>query len=326
MKKLFALIVVAAMCIALLVSCTDTNNGGKTPANNKGGEILEDTPSNPMKFSVVDTTVTVGDVFSVFVNLDATGWTWDSFQFVLKYDNTLVKINEVKTTELTSGMLPLSNLEYAEDMIKVAFATAEELQGGGDIVEIVCEALGEGSFTFEISEPFASRGVTYKATNEIDVVEIDNLAISNGTVTIEPLKEAQAQVHPVFTASSVEAKKGETVKVIISLSDIEQFDSFELVISYDSQILKYVDIKTTEITKDMLNLSNNDKDKGTIKLAFATADELTAEGAVAEIEFEAIAAGTCEIKLSEPYMSREGEQEITEIEGIEVVNGSVTVK
>ena len=339
MKKHFALIIVAAMCIALLTSCIAANNGGKTPqntANNSNGEYIEDTPSTPMKFSVVDTTVTEGDVFSVFVNLDAEGWTWDSFQFVMKYDNKLINVKEVKTTELTQGMISMSNLDYEDpndpmdddldNMLKIAFATAEELQGGGDIVEIVCEALKAGSFTFEISEPFASREVTSKATNKKDVVEIENLAVANGTVKIEAVMRSEAVVHPVISAVDVTAKEGESVFVAISLSNVKQWDSLKLTIRYDAKILQFVDIAPAEITSGMLNLSSNDEKKGEIKLAFESQDELTEVGEIAVIEFKAISAGTTGIKLSSPYMTMQFGDDVIELEGIEVTNGTVTVE
>ena len=324
MKKTVSAIIILTLIVSVLCSCTGTGTGGKPGITNSvlpGEEIMESTPDTPIVLSIADTTVAVGDSFSVFVNIDAVDWTWDSFEFVVEYDSSLIKIIEIKTTELTKDMLNLTNMDYAENKIKIAFATAEELIGGGDIVEIACEALGAGSFEMKISDQFMSREVTYKASNQKNVVEIENTRTKNGTVTIEGTKTV-----PLFSVDEAEVNEGDTFSVFVNLSDIKQWDSFELVVGYDTELLELAEVKTTEITANMLNMTNTDAEKGKVKLAFATADEQTVTGQVAELVFKALKSGECRITLSDPYMSVEKNGKVVDVEGVTTKDSVITIR
>ena len=328
MKRTLSILLMLVLAVSLLSSCTEGNKTkpGIATTNDPNAETVEGTPDSDFTFVVPDTTVSEGDSFSVFINLDNKDWTWDSFSFVITYDPEIIKINKVNTTEETADMLNLSNLEHMDNAIKLAFADALEHEGGGDIAEIECEALKAGSFEMAIKEEYASREVTYKADNKKNIVAIEKVKTKSGTITVEEVKQAQAETHPVFTAQNCESKVGETFTVKVDLSNIEQWDSFELVLTYDNSLVKVLGVNATEITKNMLNITKTDYTENSIKLAFASAEELTETGTVVEIEFEAVAEGEFELVLSEPFMSVEIDGEVTDVGEVQTVNAGIVIK
>ena len=187
MKRIIAVFLTVLMTLALMTSCQKKDDDSKqkvATAPDKNADIINDTPETPLKISVRSADVAVGDVFTVTVILENTEWTWSSFEFVASYDPNIVKIKSVNKTEFTNGMMDMCNLQYKNNQVKVAYATADDMEGGGELVQIECEALAAGSFEMQITDALMYRWVTYAATGEGGTQEIP-LNIENGTITVK---------------------------------------------------------------------------------------------------------------------------------------------
>ena len=191
MKKLFIFVMIAVMAMSM-ASCNNNKNKENTDKQSlaKGdqsdAEIVEDTPDEPITLKVEDAEVEVGDVFTVSIIMENTDWTWDSFEFALTYDSDLAKVNSISSTELTKEMMDMSNPDYNKngDQIKVAYASATSLVGGGAIIEIEFEAVASGEFVMEFSEEYVYRWVTIAATGEGTTRPVP-LEVVAGTVKIK---------------------------------------------------------------------------------------------------------------------------------------------
>lgn len=201
MKKAIVLVLICLMTLTCFASCDKI---GRSSADDDAGDslsqkaeddgvgdaldtqeaILEDTPEDPIIISVSDAEVSKGDVFNITVSIDNEEWSWCSFEFVIQYDPSVIKITDARATEFTENMIPMNNLEYKDDAIRIAYISADDLQGGGDILEIECEALEKGSFEMVLSEEFMYRFVTLAATGEYATREIP-LVLESGEITVK---------------------------------------------------------------------------------------------------------------------------------------------
>ena len=191
MKKILVLIVSVLLVLSCFTACSD--NGSKNPEKgNKGtantpsadqAAIVEDTPENPIIMRVSDADVSVGDVFTITVSIENEEWTWSSFEFVFNYDPDVIKINDIRPTEFTDKMVSLGNTDYTESSSKIAYATGSIMNGGGDLVEIECTAIAEGSFDIVLTEEMMYRCVTIAATGEIATRLID-LEVETGSIIV----------------------------------------------------------------------------------------------------------------------------------------------
>lgn len=192
MKKSAIMLLVVSFLLIITSACTnnkgDETNNNKSDTSSDGAmysaqEILQKTPDEPITISSSDTNVHVGDEFIVAISIANEEWYWNSFEFTLGYDPSVISITSVTPTELTSEMINMSNLDYSENSVRIAYATAEDMEGGGDIVEITCKALAEGSCDLSISDELMYRFVTVAATNESTVDRIKT-SVKYGTVTV----------------------------------------------------------------------------------------------------------------------------------------------
>ena len=127
----------------------------------------------------------------------------------------------------------------------------------------------------------------------------------------------------------LEADSLDAVEIIMAIEeeyDIEVPDEEAEQFVTVADLVEFVEAKTTDLTKDMLNMTQTDAEKSKIKLAFATAEEITETGDVAELVFTAKAAGTCELRLSSPFMSVEKDGKVVDVEGVQTKGSVITVK
>ncbi|MBQ9949820.1 MAG: hypothetical protein IJO93_03760 [Clostridia bacterium] len=192
MKRIIACMLIAVFALSFLTACSEEKMHGNPDAQkvavnpDPNADILEDTPETPITLAVNNTEVAAGDTFTISVRMENTEWSWNSFEFSASYDPEIIEVISIKKTELTSEMMDTSNPNYGEngDQIRVAYASATELEGGGDIVEIECKALKAGSFEMVLSDSYMCRWVTYAATGEGGPREIP-VKLESGTVTVK---------------------------------------------------------------------------------------------------------------------------------------------
>ena len=119
----------------------------------------------------------VGDVLEVSVILDNPAEI-SAGEFVLTYDPSVIKPREIQRGSLTKvlyGFLFISNEEFTEDSIKVAWAGLREIASAGTLSVITFQLEGEGTSPLEIS-PL----LTDKDGNKIDVDTV------HGSIVVHP--------------------------------------------------------------------------------------------------------------------------------------------
>jgi parallel beta-helix repeat protein len=106
-----------------------------------------------------------------------------------------------------------------------------------------------------------------------------------------PSKDPVADRHINISLSEAHGLKGETISVPITVDNIDILSSGDMSISYDSKILRAIDVLVSpsneEGTNDGLLMANNTSQPGLIRISFAGVERLN-NGKLAEIRFEVL--------------------------------------
>ncbi|MEG1559333.1 MAG: cohesin domain-containing protein [Clostridia bacterium] len=134
----------------------------------------------------------------------------------------------------------------------------------------------------------------------------------------------------IMSIDSAEAKVGEKITLTVSLDNSAKWTwcSFEFTINFDPAKLKMISATTTDLTKDMYAAINPNYAEGKGKIVCAAGNELTGDGAICTIEFEALATGTSDITLTDALMFRfvtSGEATTTMPIKLTIVNSKITI-
>jgi hypothetical protein len=113
-----------------------------------------------------------------------------------------------------------------------------------------------------------------------------------------PVKDLVADRHINISLSEAHGLKGETISVPITVDNIDILSSGDMNISYDSKVLRAIDV----LSSDSLLMANNISQPGLIRISFAGIDRLN-DGKLAEIRFEVLADDVSPLtfKMAELY-------------------------
>lgn len=138
----------------------------------------------------------------------------------------------------------------------------------------------------------------------------DSLNTNNPDAT-QLVKETDDATNPLsdtpltLKAESVQVAAGETFSIFIELvgnDEYENWCSFEFAVNYDSTVFTIDEIVSTDLSKDMMSLSNLEYAKNVVKVGFASATDISEYGQIVELKCTAVAAGEVTVNISEEYV------------------------
>ena len=141
---------------------------------------------------------------------------------------------------------------------------------------------------------------------------------------------ARAEGKPTITVGTAQASAGDTVKVDVVLSDCEQFSSYTIRISYDSEYVTVVEAKK-RVSKGIYQFNPSVDGKKELIIVGGDVDNITENGPIATIEFkiaEDFPGGVTEVplkivrcKLTEYKNQKDIEFETEGVDGKLIVSG-----
>lgn len=164
-------------------SAGSTAEATPRPTFDPNGEIDQTTPEEALTVSVESATVSAGETFTVDILFDdEPGWTWCSFEFVVNFDASKLRMTDAVATDLLGNAMFYPNVEYGEGQGKIVMASGTDLTGSGAVCTLEFEALEAGTSEITLTEGMVFRFVTSGESFSTLPVEI---ALEAGTITIQ---------------------------------------------------------------------------------------------------------------------------------------------
>lgn len=98
---------------------------------------------------------------------------------------------------------------------------------------------------------------------------------------------------------------GQTFTVSVDISGNPGFNALELVVGFNSAVVKCVNVKSGSASEGMLAVSNKAFTADSAKIAAASAENRTKNGSLASFTFEVVANGDANVRISNALLSGE---------------------
>jgi hypothetical protein len=122
--------------------------------------------------------------------------------------------------------------------------------------------------------------------------------------------------------SSAEGNLGDSIRVAIAVSDAQNLGSMDIVLLYNTSVLKIKAVGKGELNKGLISSNTNEND-GIISIGIADSKGISGNGEIAVLTFEGIKEGTSEIAV----LGVKAYDVNTHLEiPVDAQNGAVTVK
>ena len=228
------------------------------------------------------TNVTVGEVFSVYLNAsdDITGIF--AFQMDLNYDTEMFQVVSIDTNFDSNNKPAKSNIRFG-----VLDTNSKAVISKGQFAEVKFKVLKAGEYRFQLT------GCKIAGAGKNNVIM--NVPTAPGTVDVT------AAEAPAFTGYAVSASEDKTVaagesaevKVTVSNSDsaITVYNAYDLTMTYDTDKLEYVSCTAPDA------LAVVTENAGTVRVV-GFGDDKTLDTAAATLTFKAKSVGDAEVKIT----------------------------
>lgn len=229
-----------------------------------------------------------GDTVLVAVKAaNATGVKYPNFDFEFSFDATFIKFAEADVVK--GAMLPSSGLfavgaEY--ETIKVAYASTDSISGTGTLFTLkgVLQTVNSDSLAGDSTNyiPPSDSSTTVPGTYNATGVQLVDVFLGNGTLTVSPATPASIPVtvsSTVLSLPSVSGAVGDVVEFPVSVTDLSAAGivAYELEFEYDSTVVTFSNtVNTTGTISANGSVVVNNETMGTVKVAGAFADSLGA--------------------------------------------------
>jgi hypothetical protein len=205
---------------------------------------------------------------------DVTGQDVTSYEFSVSYNPDIVTISGVSVDSATvTPDAPEFNVPSPGEL-RVSFATAEPLQGGGTLLNIEGSLVGAGADSLTFNEfTLFDRDANEVATT-----------LTNGFIT-------SAGVGVGFP--DVQAEAGQTITVPVEVDDLTGRDitSYEFTVNFNPDVVSVAGI-STENTVTPTDPSFNVPSPGELRVSFATDTALSGGGTLLNLELDLVDAGS----------------------------------
>jgi hypothetical protein len=205
---------------------------------------------------------------------DVTGENVTSYELSVSYNPDIVSIDSVTVDDATvTPDAPQFNIPSPGEL-RVSFASAEPLQGGGTLVNVEGSLVGAGtdSLTFNEFTLFDNNA------NEVPTTLTDGLVTSTGVGVSLP---------------DVQAEAGQTITVPLEVDDLTERDitSYEFTVNFNPDVVSVADVNATN-TVTPSDPSFNVPSPGELRVSFATDTALSGGGALLNLELDLTDAGS----------------------------------
>ncbi|NAT10846.1 hypothetical protein C4E22_04760 [ANME-1 cluster archaeon AG-394-G06] len=205
-----------------------------------------------------------------------------NMDITLSYDSSVLEATAVTKGDLTSDSLFEYNIMAGT--ILISLADAEGFSGNGTIAYVTFNVIGAADSTSPLQ-------IATLAANRAEDYEVLTIPINDGLFRVIIISTEESGGLTVSVSDTTGAK-GSTVEVPINLEGATEVGSMDIVLTYDADVLRAVDVEAGALGKNALIEANTARD-GEVIIALADSSGINGDGTVAIVTFEVIGdAGT----------------------------------